>query len=203
MDLVGSHLAITYALAGARTLVVDANWEEPTLEARFGLPLAERGFFTSLVDVGQNLRAPLDAIVSTPIPDLYALPVGPIPPNIDDLLLSSLPDQLLAALTASFQQIVVLAPAELHTDAAQQLIGRMHGALVVAHTGSTTGQQLADTAQSLRRAHCYLAGAVLVSEHGMRPPGRVNTAGNVSRPQVPSGSFPPTVAAGSMTTPGA
>lgn len=205
MDLVGIRVAISYALAGTRTLVIDANWTEPTLEARFGLPLSERGFFTSLVTVGQNRGTQLDAIVATPIPGLYALPVGPTPPNLDDLLSSSLPDQLIAALTTHFEQIVVLAPAELDIIAGQQLAGRMHGALVVAYAGSTTGRQLAGIAQSLRRAHCYVPGAVLVSENGARAPRapsrsstRANAADSVATPPGSLQSRLPTVAMGSM-----
>lgn len=202
MDLVGIRVAISYALAGTRTLVIDANWAVPTLEARFGLPLAERGFFTSLVAVRQNLGTPLGAIAATTIPGLYALPVGLTPPNLDDLLSSSLLDQLIALLTANFEQIVVLAPAELDTIAGQQLAGRMHGALVVAYAGSTTGRELAEIAQSLRRAHCYVPGAVLVSENGGRAPtrtsARLDTADSVSTPSRSLQSRPPTVAMDSM-----
>ena len=164
LDQVGVNLAISHALAGTRTLLVDANWSAPTLEARFGLPRADRGLFTSLVAAGHNPSAGLDAIRPTPVPGLSALPVGPLPPNLDELAQSPLLEQLLTILTANFDRIVVLAPAQLHTPAGQYFAACMDGALVVARVGATTGRELADTAQALRRANCYLAGAALVSE---------------------------------------
>lgn len=163
MDQVGINLAITQALAGVRTLLVDANWQLPTLEARLDLPPANQGLFTSLVATAKKPDAAFDAIMPTLVDNLFALPVGPLPPNLDDLVQSSLLDQLNTALQGAFEQIVVLAPAQLRDTAGRHLIERMDGALVVARAGSTTGRELADVAQALRRANAYLAGAVLVT----------------------------------------
>lgn len=162
-DIVGIKLAITCARDGQRTLIVDANWNLPTLEARFGLPPSQRGLFTGMISVAPDAVRALDAIVPTDIPGLAALPLGPLPPNLDELMRTPLLDQLLQLLAERFQQIVVLAPPQLDSVAGRQLIERMDGVLVVVRAGATTGADLADTAKLLRRANAYLAGAVLTN----------------------------------------
>lgn len=171
LDQVGINLAITQALAGIRTLVIDANWESPTLDMWLGLPPTKQGFFTSLAATATNPGAAFDMMMPAPINNLFALPVGPLPPNLEELLRSSLLDQLSASLREAFEYIVVLAPADLRGSAGLQLAERMDGALVVAQSSSTTGRELADVAQVLRRAHTYLAGTVLVTQHQTRSSG--------------------------------
>ncbi|HEU5439201.1 MAG TPA: hypothetical protein VFU88_07905 [Ktedonobacterales bacterium] len=162
-DIVGIKLAITCARDGQRTLVVDANWNLPSLEARFGLPTSQRGLFTGMISMAPDPVRALDAIVATDIPGLAALPLGPLPPNLDELMRTPLLDQLLQLLAERFQQIVVLAPPQLDSVAGRQLIERMDGVLVVVRAGATTGADLADTAKLLRRANAFLAGAVLTN----------------------------------------
>lgn len=162
-DLVGIKLAITCAREGQRTLVVDANWNLPSLEARFGLPPSQRGLFTSMISVGPDPARALDAVAPTDLPGLSVLPLGPLPPNLDELMRTPLLDQLLKRLADHFQQIIVLAPPQLDSVAGRQLIERMDGVLVVVRAGATTGAELADTAKLLRRANAFLVGAALTN----------------------------------------
>ncbi|MGH2515073.1 MAG: hypothetical protein ACRDHP_05400, partial [Ktedonobacterales bacterium] len=193
MDQVGVNLAITCALAGVRTLLVDANWDHPTLTARLGFPTTNQGLFTSLVAVADNPTTPFDAIVPTPIANLFALPVGPLPPNLEDLVQSSLLDQFSSALMTEFEQIVVLAPTHLRDTVGRHLTERMDGALVVARAGATTGRELADVAQSLRRANAYMAGAVLLTQSQERLPVSAATLRDVLPPSGPASERPITV----------
>jgi capsular polysaccharide biosynthesis protein len=193
MDQVGINLAITYALAGVRTLVVDANWQRPTLETRIGLSPASQGIFTSLVAATKNSDAALDAIVPTPVDNLFALPVGPLPPNLEELVQSSLLDRLNSTLMVEFEQIVVLAPAQLRDTTARHLAERMDGALIVARAGATTGRELADASQALRRANSYLAGAVLMTQSHVRVPDASAPPPGASRPAAPIRAQPVSV----------
>ncbi|HLZ25607.1 MAG TPA: CpsD/CapB family tyrosine-protein kinase [Ktedonobacterales bacterium] len=171
MEQVGVNLAITHALAGMRTLLVDANWQSPSVETWLGLPPSNQGLFTCLVAIAQNPAGTFHAVTPTPVDNLFALPVGPLPPNLDDLVQSSLLDQLSAVLRDEFERIVILAPTQLRDTAGRHLAERMDGAVVVARAGATTGRELADVAQALRRANAYLAGAVLVSHSQGRSSG--------------------------------
>ncbi|WIG60117.1 MAG: hypothetical protein OJF49_002865 [Ktedonobacterales bacterium] len=164
-DLVGIYLAITYALSGERTLLIDANWDSPSLEKRFGLPPETRGgLFTSVLAMTRDAAHIYDAIQPTEIPGLYVLLVGPQPPNPDDVMQPAPVDHFFTRLESQFSQIVVLAPAGLLSPAGRQLAERMDGTLVVAHAGSTVGGELAGLARSLRRMNCYLVGAALVGD---------------------------------------
>jgi len=77
-----ANLAVTFAQAGRRTILVDSDLRRPSLHAIFGMP-NDQGLTTMLLQ--DDAPAPL---VETPIEGLRLLPSGPIPPNPSELLAS-------------------------------------------------------------------------------------------------------------------
>lgn len=161
-DWVGVNLGVTAALAGQRALVLDANWSQPSLATRFGLDVSETGFFTSVASMKADTEQVRSAIYETAIPNLHAMPVGPLPPNLDDLLKTDLLDRLFDTLRETFAIIVVLAPRELLSVAGMRMLEQTDGVLLSARAGLTSSEEAGALATSLRKANAYLVGAVLI-----------------------------------------
>lgn len=162
------HLAVTAALSGQHTLLLDANWDFPTVETRFGLPIQETGLFTSMLDIEPRIGQSQVAVQATDIPHLFVLAAGVIPPNHLDLLQSDLLDRLMHALRKEYQQIVILGPRPLHSGAGSRFIELADGVLLVVRSGVASGIQISNTAAALRKAHAHLTGTVMLSDIPVR-----------------------------------
>lgn len=162
-DWVAINLAITAALAGQRVLLLDGNWSQPSLATRFGLNDSETGFFTAVAAMKSDAELVRSAIRETGVPQLYALPVGPLPPNLSDLLKTDLLDRLFDVLREAFELIVVIAPHDLTSEPGARILEHMDGVLLSVRAGYTSGEEAGALATSLRKANAYLAGAVMVT----------------------------------------
>lgn len=154
---IAANLAVAFALAGRRTILVDADLRRPTVHQVFGLS-GESGLTNLLrsdpTRVSQELRA-------TEVPNLQILPCGAIPPNPAEILGSQRMGAVLDGLR-SVADIVVLdsAPLQVVTDASV-LAARVDATLVVAMSGSTSRGALRRGTESLRRSHAHIVGVVL------------------------------------------
>lgn len=154
---IAANLAVAFALAGRRTILVDADLRRPTVHQVFGLS-GESGLTNLLrsdpTRVSQELRA-------TEVPNLQILPCGAIPPNPAEILGSQRMGAVLDGLR-SVADIVVLdsAPLQVVTDASV-LAARVDATLVVAMSGSTSRGALRRSTESLRRSHAHIVGVVL------------------------------------------
>jgi capsular polysaccharide biosynthesis protein len=162
-DWTAINLAVTYALAGQQTVLVDANWRHPTIEKRFGLPIQELGVFTSLADLDATSRSVAVPVLPTTIPTLHILPLGLLPPRIDDLLQVDLLDVLFERLRRDYARIVVLAPDDLASAAGKGLVDQIDCGVPVARSGETSGLALRKLATLLRGANVHVPGAILLA----------------------------------------
>lgn len=108
-----SNLAIAFAQAGERTLLIDCDLREPVqhlifeAEGRIGM--------TSVIAGETTLQ---NAIVPTGVSGLHVLPCGPVPLNPSELLTSKRFERLMRSLAGSFDRIIIdSAPLMLFTDA--------------------------------------------------------------------------------------
>lgn len=101
---VATNLALTYALAGKKVLVVGADIRRPVLARRFGLD-NQRGLTTYLS--GQEHNLDRLTVQSSLNPNLYILPAGPVPPNPNELLMSPNMDQLMQTLRSEYDYVIV------------------------------------------------------------------------------------------------
>jgi len=140
--------------AGRRTVLVEADLRKPVLAETLGL------------DDGPGLRGVLDDGVEPtaavrPAEGLDVLPAGSTPPNPSTLLDGSRLSDVLAALDADYDAVVVdTAPALAVTDGAQ-VAARAHAVLLVVRARRSTHDQVAATVETLERVGVHPAGVVL------------------------------------------
>lgn len=101
---VATNLALTYALAGKKVLVIGADIRRPVLAKRFGLN-NQRGLTTFLS--GQEHNVDRLIVQSSLNPNLFILPAGPIPPNPNELLMSSTMEDLMTQLRGQFDYVII------------------------------------------------------------------------------------------------
>lgn len=150
------NLAITYAQAGYKVCLVEADLRRPrvvqTLEidGTVGLTNVLSGE-TSLDDATQEWNRGL----------LQVLPPGPLPPNPSEILGSKNMIDVLAALKSKFDMVIIdTSPLLAVTDAAV-LTGYADGAILVARHGEATRDHVEAGANALHSVKGNLLGTVL------------------------------------------
>jgi capsular exopolysaccharide synthesis family protein len=120
-----SNLAVVMAQLGRRVVVVDGDLRKPRQHEIFRQPnrAGVVNYLTGSAKIEQMT-------LKTDIPNLWLVPSGPIPPNPSELLASTRMTEMLAALRASFDFVIVDTPPVLAvTDAT--LIGSMVDGMVL------------------------------------------------------------------------
>lgn len=148
-----TNLAVSFALAGERVIIVDCDLRRPRVGPHFGLAPA-----TGLSQVLAGLQ-PLDLKV-TVMQGLDVLPSGPQPPNPSELLGSTRMLELLAHLTRSYDRVILDGPPILAVADAVKLAGRVTGVLLVLRIGATTTDDITRAKQSLDLAGARVLGLV-------------------------------------------
>jgi len=154
--VIASNLAIAFAQAGTRTLLVDADLRVPALDRLFGVA-GSPGLSTVLAS-----RDPaIGPVEIAEIPGLTFLPGGPPPPNPVELL-SRLPGLLPALRVASRARLVILnMPPIDGFDDALGLGPAQPGVLIVVRRDFTRSDHLATAAKRLNAAGCRIIGSVI------------------------------------------
>lgn len=151
-----SNLAVSFAQAGARVCLVDADLRRPMVAKMFGLE-NWMGLTTVLV----NPETLTDALQETAIPDLWVLPSGPIPPNPAELMSSGRMKQVLEALEQGFDLVVVDTPPVLAVTDAAALAPAVSGVLMVIRSGVVDRTQAQRAKSALEAVGARVLGAVL------------------------------------------
>jgi polysaccharide biosynthesis transport protein len=180
-SLVASNLAVAYAQAGARTVLVSADMRRPRIEQLFDVPPHARGLSDVIADaagresplvspqgpgMGNGAALPFErrlgeALVDTGEPNLQLLPAGSIPPNPSELLTSRYASEVLAAL-GEVADVVILdtPPTNPVTDAAV-LAAKCDGVVLVAVPGETLRSAAERARETLDAPQVRLLGLVL------------------------------------------
>lgn len=153
---VALNLAATYAQAGMRTVLVEADLRRPSLHQLFPLE-GTAGLTTAVIG-----RVPLErAIVQTGVRNLACIPAGAIPPNPVELLLSEHMHGVLQALANRFDIIVIDSPPLLPVADASSLAPQADGVIIVARSGETHRERLRDAAKLVESSRGRILGVVL------------------------------------------
>ncbi len=99
-----TNLAMTYALMGKKVVVVGFDLRRPMLAHSFGFS-NQKGVTTYLS--GQETDVNKLLMQSHENPNLYILSAGPVPPNPNELLMSSNMDKLMAQLRDEFDYVIL------------------------------------------------------------------------------------------------
>jgi polysaccharide biosynthesis transport protein len=154
-----ANLAVTLAQLGDRTLLMDADLRKPGV-GRI-LELAE-GKYAGLSSYLAGVSS-LD-LVTVPhpaIPNLAAIPTGPLPPNPADLLSSHKLADAIAKLRTQFKFIVIDSPPIMAATDAVILSVQADGVLLVVRSGETPKEAFTRARDLLIGVKCHVLGVVL------------------------------------------
>lgn len=146
------NLAAALMEGGARVAVVDCDLRRPAVAAR--LDMENNAGLTDVL-IG---RAELDDVAQPWGATGTVLPTGPLPPNPADLLASAGMTEILAALAATNDYVIVDTPPLLPVTDAAVLAAASSGAIVVTAAGKSHTHELRDALAVLERADAHTLG---------------------------------------------
>jgi capsular exopolysaccharide synthesis family protein len=152
-----ANLAVAFAQAGHRTVLVDADMRRPQQHTLWGVDGA-RGLATMMVDDSALSSPPL---IATSVDKLHLLPAGAQPGNPADLLSSQRMGDILGLLKARANYVIFEAPPVLAVSDAALLGAKTDGVLLVVRSGKTRRDQTVKAREALERVHVRVLGAVL------------------------------------------
>lgn len=126
---IAANLAITLSQTGARVLVIDGDMRRPSLHSKF-----KHSKVPGLSELLAGDVASASLLHDTGIPNLSLISAGTTPPNPAELLGSEKMAELLTALRAQYDHIIIDAPPVLAVTDAPLLTNRCDLVLVVLET---------------------------------------------------------------------
>ncbi|MBK9944947.1 MAG: polysaccharide biosynthesis tyrosine autokinase [Kouleothrix sp.] len=152
---VAANLAVSFARAGKKVILIDANLRRPQLAALFGI--AEKTGLASLLDSRDRLPEP----VAVPaVPGLSVLTAGASSPNSSEILGSQRMYELLQTCKARADMVVIDSPSLWYSDTLA-LAPQVDGVLLVVSSGSTGRENTVNAVESLRLVGANIIGTVL------------------------------------------
>ncbi len=158
-SVVLANLAVTFAQAGNKTIIVDADLRRPVQHELWGIA-NERGL-TDMILQDTAMSSP--PLVATDIPNLSVLPSGKLPPVPSDVLSSAKMSEVIGVLRARAHYILFDAPPILVAADAALLGAKVDGVVLAMRVGVTRRDQAARAKQTLERVHVRLLGVALTN----------------------------------------
>ncbi|WP_243720047.1 CpsD/CapB family tyrosine-protein kinase [Macrococcus lamae] len=153
---VAANLAASFAQAGHRTLLIDADMRKPTQHKIFG-KLNVKGL-SNLIAGQIDINS---AVQETDQENLYLISAGPVPPNPAELLASTSMEQLLEQLDQSFGIILLDTPPVLAVTDAKVLSHLVDGTLLVVNSKKTHREKVIDAKNELEKSTARILGVVI------------------------------------------
>ena len=151
-----ANLAVTFAQAEQRVIVLDCDLRRPSLHSLFGVR-NDRGLSQAM---SQNSDLPL---LKTEIDGLQILPAGATPPSPADLLSSKRFDSVLRDLKQQADIVLIDAPPVLAASDATLLATKVDGVVLVTRAGKTRRDSAREAVALLQRVNAHLVGVVLTN----------------------------------------
>lgn len=163
-SFISSNLAVTFAQASKKTLIIDADMRRPRQHTIFGIDMYPGlSNYLSGVNLSRNRHeiSIEECVYKTKIDNLYLMPSGNIPPNPSELLQSRKLNTLLDELEPNFDIIIFDgAPCLLVTDST--IISRVVDAtIIVASQNKTKMDDLREAKRRINHVGGKIAGVVL------------------------------------------
>jgi len=153
---VASNLAIVFAQAGYRVLLIDSDLRGAMLGALFDR-LSSDGLSNTLIGLSETESV----IQSTDIERLYLIASGPTPPNPADLLNSERMDKLLGFLKENFDLIIIDCPPILAVADTPIVASKADAVLLVSRFGKTKKSEMISAKDALVKVGARIAGFVI------------------------------------------
>lgn len=152
---VSINLATTFAAAGRRVLLIDADMRRPRVDRLIAEPRAP-----GLAEVLAGEKT-LSDVMRTPVGvDFSVVTSGEIPTNPSELLASPRLDLVLARATTEFDLVIIDSPVLLAVTDGLLLTSRAQGVVVVHKPGSVPRDGLTRVRNDLRRARANVLGII-------------------------------------------
>lgn len=172
-----ANLAIVFANAGNRVVLVDADLRRPNVALSFRVPnvdglsnyLAEKnsigGSFLSEKDLETAYLTQGDTqlgsrLIVTSVENLYLMPSGPIPPNPSELLNSRRMQDLVNILSESFDLVIFDMPPVVMVTDAQILSSYVDGTILVVRERVSKKQAVLEAKKLLDMVQANVIGVV-------------------------------------------
>jgi succinoglycan biosynthesis transport protein ExoP len=154
-----ANLAVTLAQLGDRTVLVDADLRKPGVGRLLNLGSGKYAGLSSYLAGVSSLD--LVTVPHPAIPNLAAIPTGPLPPNPADLLSSHKFADAIAELRTKYKFIVIDSPPVMAVTDAVILSVQTDGVLLVVRSGETPKAAFTRTRDLLNSVKCRILGVVL------------------------------------------
>jgi polysaccharide biosynthesis transport protein len=154
-----ANLAVTLAQLGDSTVLVDADLRKPGVGRLLNMTGGKYAGLSSYLAGVSSLD--LVCVPHPTIPNLVAIPTGPLPPNPADLLSSAKLSEAIAELRTKFKFIVIDSPPVMAATDAVILSVKCDGVLLVVRSGETPKEAFTRTRDLLTSVKCHLLGVVL------------------------------------------
>ncbi|MBM4373479.1 MAG: polysaccharide biosynthesis tyrosine autokinase [Deltaproteobacteria bacterium] len=152
---VACSISVAMAQTGQRVLLVDCDLRRPRIHRVFDRG-SESGVSTALL--GGSLD---EAITPTPVPNLYVLPAGPIPPNPAELLHTEKFRQLIAELRGRYDRVIIDSPPVVAVTDPTILSTLVDGTVLVVRAFKTRKELARHALRSIQDVGGKLVGGVL------------------------------------------
>ena len=154
-----ANLAVTLAQLGDRTVLVDADLRKPGVGRLLNLGSGKYAGLSSYLAGVSSLD--LVTVPHPAIPNLAAIPTGPLPPNPADLLSSHKFADAITELRTKFKFIVIDSPPVMAATDAVIVSVQTDGVLLVVRSGETPKEAFTRTRDLLNSVKCRILGVVL------------------------------------------
>ena len=162
-----ANLAVTLAQLGDSTVLVDADLRKPGVGRLLNMTGGKYAGLSSYLAGASSL-----ALVTVPhptIPNLAAIPTGPLPPNPADLLSSHRFAEAIAELRTKYKFIVIDTPPVMAATDAVILSVQTDGVLLVVRSGETPKEAFTRMRDLLVSVKCNILGVVLNAVNASAP----------------------------------
>lgn len=149
------NTAISLAQTGAAVLLIDADLRRPRVHRIFNLK-NNAGLSNYLAGEGD-----LASLIQVAMPNLYVLPVGPLPPNPAELLGSARMKQMIETLSANFDYVVIDSPPVSSFADSLILSALVEGVIIVVKAGVTPREMAQRTKAHLQSVGAKILGVVV------------------------------------------
>lgn len=152
--LTAANLAAAIAKTEPQVLLVDADFRRPTLHQFFGVE-REPGLTNFLV--GETDELPFK---ETPVPNLFLVPCGHLPPNPSELLHSERMREFLALAQERFGRVIIDSPPLMTVTDAAILATLAEGTLMVVKAAGVPRKAMVEARDQLMAVQGHLLGSL-------------------------------------------
>lgn len=151
-----ANIAVAYAQAGKRVLLIDGDLRKPTVHYTFEIKnvFGLSNLITDQIGIDK-------AVQNTQVENLSILASGPIPPNPSELLGSKRFKELIASFEQNFDMIIIDTPPVLAVTDAVIMSTVADGTILVTDVETNNKQHLVKAKEVLQKSDANILGIVL------------------------------------------